>query len=94
MQPLLVDGRHAHVVGMRWPVGYKGEAVGAGAHDLSPMALAPNANIQGTMSFVCQLRAGRLSTPRPLTSEAPAPLPAISSTEDRAAHARSDRNAD
>lgn len=87
MQPLLVDGRHAHVVGMLWSFGYKGEAIGASANDLAPMALAPNADIQGTKSFVCQLRAGRLSTPRPLTPETPAPLPDI--TQENAAHKRS-----
>ena len=45
---------------MLWGFGYKGEAVGASSNLLSPMSLSPNADIQGTKSFVCQLRAGRL----------------------------------
>ena len=58
MQPLAVDGQQAHVVGMLWGFGYKGEAVGESANVLSPMSLSPNADIQGTKSFVCQLRPG------------------------------------
>jgi formate dehydrogenase major subunit len=97
MQPLLVDGRPAHVVGMIWHFGYKGEAVGDTANDLSPMALAPNADIQGTKSFVCQLRAGRLTKPRPLTPEPPGPLPLglpVDSPVDHGAlrHESSERN--
>jgi formate dehydrogenase major subunit len=64
MQPLTVEGQPAHVVGMLWSFGYQGEAVGASTNILSPMALSPDADIQGTKSFVCQLRAGRLAHPR------------------------------
>ena len=60
LQPLAIDGQQVHVVGMLWGFGYKGEAVGASSNLLSPMSLSPNADIQGTKSFVCQLRAGRL----------------------------------
>ncbi len=60
LQPLEIDGQQVHVVGMLWGFGYKGEAVGASSNLLSPMSLSPNADIQGTKSFVCQLRAGRL----------------------------------
>jgi len=87
MQPLLVDGQPAYVVGMLWSFGYKGEAVGDTANDLSPMALAPNADIQGTKSFVCQLRAGRLAKPRPLTPEPVGPLP-LDSPVNRASSSR------
>mgnify|MGYP000866579087 FL=1 len=60
LQPLAIDGKPVHVVGMLWGFGYKGEAVGASSNLLSPMSLSPNADIQGTKSFVCELRAGRL----------------------------------
>ncbi len=60
LQPLAIDGQQVHVVGMLWGFGYKGEAVGASSNLLSPMSLSPNADIQGTKSFVCQLRGGRL----------------------------------
>ena len=52
LQPLAIDGQQVHVVGMLWGFGYKGEAVGASSNLLSPMSLSPNADIQGTKSFV------------------------------------------
>lgn len=74
---LKVDGRAAHVVGMLWGFGYKGEAVGDSANRLSALALAPTSDIQSTKSFVCQLRAGRLDRERPTRAEPLAPLPTV-----------------
>ncbi len=78
VQTLTVDGRPAHVVGLLWSFGYKGESVGDSANRLSAMALAPTSDIQGTKSFACQLRAGRLTDERPMQPDTRAPLPAIS----------------
>ena len=77
MQPLTVEGRPAHVVGMLWGFGYRGEAVGESANVLSPMSLSPDADIQGTKSFACQLRAGRLGDERHVPALPMAPLPLI-----------------
>ncbi|MFN8499676.1 MAG: molybdopterin dinucleotide binding domain-containing protein, partial [Anaerolineae bacterium] len=75
---LTVDGKPSHVVGLLWGFGYKGESVGDSANRLSAMALAPTSDIQGSKSFTCQLRAGRLADERPMTPSPYAPLPAIS----------------
>jgi formate dehydrogenase major subunit len=74
---LNVNGRRCHVVGLLWGFGYKGEAVGDSANRLSAMALAPTSDIQGSKSFVCQLRAGRLAEGRPAEALPRAPRPAL-----------------
>ncbi|MFN8485788.1 MAG: molybdopterin-dependent oxidoreductase [Anaerolineae bacterium] len=74
---LTVDGRPSHVVGLLWSFGYKGEAVGDSANLLSAMALAPTSDIQGTKSFACQLRAGRLTDERPMQPTPLVPLPQV-----------------
>jgi formate dehydrogenase major subunit len=63
MQPLVVHGQRAHVVGLVHQFGYRGEVVGASANDLTSMMLSANSDIHSAKSFVCALRAGRLSGP-------------------------------
>jgi len=60
MKPLTVHGAPAHVVGIVSQFGYRGEAVGASANDLTSMFLSASAEIHGAKSFVCDIRRGRL----------------------------------
>lgn len=70
MKPLLVHGAPAHVVGIVSQFGYRGEAVGASANDLTSMFLSANSEIHGAKSFVCDVRKGRIAGRR-----MPVPLP-------------------
>lgn len=67
--PLRVDGRTVHVVGIVNQFGYRGEAVGASANDVTAMSLSASADIHGAKSFVCRIEAGRAP------ADAPQPLP-------------------
>jgi formate dehydrogenase major subunit len=70
LKPLTVHGRPSHVVGVVSQFGYRGEAVGSSANDLTSMFLSANSEIHGAKSFVCDVRAGRLEGRR-----LPVPLP-------------------
>jgi formate dehydrogenase major subunit len=62
MQPLRLDGRVVHVVGMPWHFGYTGLARGGVANSLSAIVGDPNVSIHEGKAFTCNLRAGRKST--------------------------------
>ena len=67
MQPLLVHGTPAHVVGLVTDFGYRGEAVGTTVNELTSVFLSANADIHGAKSFVCDIRPGRLEgLPQPV----------------------------
>jgi formate dehydrogenase major subunit len=70
MQPVVIDGRPVHTVGMPIHWGYSGEVVGAMVNDLTATVMEPNTGIHEGKSFVCQLRAGRCQGAKP-----PMPLP-------------------
>ncbi len=56
LQPLTIDGRIVHQVGMPWHFGYGGYARGAIANDLSALVEDPNSRIHEGKAFTCNLR--------------------------------------
>jgi formate dehydrogenase major subunit len=56
LQPLVVDGRTIHQVGMPWHFGYGGLARGGIANDLSALIEDPNSRIHEAKAFTCNLR--------------------------------------
>ena len=62
IQPLRVNGRVVHQVGIPFHWGSKGETVGDSANDLLGLALDPNVFIQDTKSLTCDVFAGRRPT--------------------------------
>jgi formate dehydrogenase major subunit len=56
MQPLEIDGRRVHQIGMPWHFGYGGIAKGAVANDLSALIEDPNSRIHEAKAFTCNLR--------------------------------------
>ena len=60
VQPLAVNGRTLHHVGLPWHFGFGGLAHGGTANDLSALVEDPNSLIHEAKSFTCALRPGRL----------------------------------
>jgi formate dehydrogenase major subunit len=56
MQPLIVDGRTLHTIGMPWHFGFGGLARGDIANDLSALIEDPNSLIHEAKSFTCNIR--------------------------------------
>jgi formate dehydrogenase major subunit len=75
MQPVLIDGRPVHTVGMPIHWGYSGEVVGATVNDLTPIIMESNTGIHEGKSFVCQLRIGRRKDARQPMPIATRPVP-------------------
>ncbi|HEX2184370.1 MAG TPA: molybdopterin dinucleotide binding domain-containing protein, partial [Chloroflexota bacterium] len=61
MQPLLVDGKPLHQIGMPWHFGFGGLATGGIANDLSALVEDPNSFIHEAKAFTCSVRRGRLT---------------------------------
>lgn len=60
MQPVQVDGRTVHQVGLPYHWGYEGSGTtGASANDLFHLTLDPNVEIQEVKAAVCDIRPGR-----------------------------------
>ena len=59
MQPLRVDDRAIHQIGMPWHFGFGGLAQGGIANNLSALVEDPNSLIHEAKSFTCALRKGR-----------------------------------
>jgi formate dehydrogenase major subunit len=59
MQPILVDGRPTHQVGVPWHFGWGGIARGDIANELVSLVEDPNSHIQETKAFTCSIRKGR-----------------------------------
>ena len=55
LQPLLIDGRRIHQVGMPWHWGYEGLVTGAAANELTALVGDPNVSIHEGKAFVCNL---------------------------------------
>jgi formate dehydrogenase major subunit len=64
IQPLMIQGRMVHHVGMPWHFGFGGLARGAIANELAALVEDPNSLIHEAKSFTCALRAGRLESER------------------------------
>ncbi len=61
LQPLMIDGRTIHQVGMPWHFGFGGLAQGGIANDLSALVEDPNSLIHEAKAFTCNLRKGRIA---------------------------------
>ncbi|MBM4539631.1 molybdopterin-dependent oxidoreductase [Rhodococcus hoagii] len=59
MQPLVVDGRRLHQIGLPYHWGRNGISVGDGANELLPQALDPNVSIPSTKATSCDIQPGR-----------------------------------
>ncbi len=60
MQPLTVNGRTLHQIGIPFHWGFAGETVGAIANDLTLIVADPNVSMHEAKAFSCEVRAGRL----------------------------------
>ncbi|CCF83407.1 Formate dehydrogenase, alpha subunit [Nitrolancea hollandica Lb] len=60
VQPLTIDGKTVHTVGMPWHFGYQGLATGGIANNLSALIEDPNSLIHEGKAFTCNLRKGRI----------------------------------
>ncbi len=56
LQPLVIEGRVVHQVGMPWHFGYGGLAQGGVANNLSALIEDPNSRIHEAKAFTCHLR--------------------------------------
>lgn len=61
LQPLTVNGRTIHQIGMPWHFGWGGIAKGDIANDLTPLVEDPNSKIHEGKAFTCNLRKGRVT---------------------------------
>ncbi|MBA3532035.1 MAG: formate dehydrogenase, partial [Ardenticatenales bacterium] len=61
LQPLTIDGKTLHQIGMPWHFGFGGIAKGEIANDPSALVEDPNSRIHQAKAFTCNLRRGRLS---------------------------------
>jgi formate dehydrogenase major subunit len=59
MQPLNVQGRLVHQIGLPWHWGTNGVSAGDSANDLFPIVLDPNVHIQESKVATCDIRPGR-----------------------------------
>jgi formate dehydrogenase major subunit len=59
MQPLQVQDRTLHQVGLPYHWGAKGLVTGGSANDLFPITLDPNVHIQEVKAATCDIRPGR-----------------------------------
>jgi formate dehydrogenase major subunit len=60
LQPLVIDGRVVHQIGLPIHWSFAGERVGATANDLTSLVSEPNVSIHEAKAFACQVYAGRL----------------------------------
>ncbi len=76
IQPLRVDGRIVHQIGIPFHWGYAGQVVGAVANDLTSLLTDPNVSMHEAKAFTCNLRRGRHArVARPPRPNAPQPWP-------------------
>jgi formate dehydrogenase major subunit len=59
IQPLRVQGRIVHQVGLPWHWGQNGLTTGDAANELTHLSLDPNVRIQEDKAFACDIRPGR-----------------------------------
>jgi formate dehydrogenase major subunit len=59
LQPLRIDGRVVHQIGIPFHWGFAGESVGDIANDLVPLTAEPNVSIQEDKAFAVDITAGR-----------------------------------
>jgi formate dehydrogenase major subunit len=59
IEPLMIEGKTVHQIGMPWHFGFGGIAQGGIANNLSAIVEDPNSRIHDSKSFTCNLRKGR-----------------------------------
>jgi formate dehydrogenase major subunit len=59
MQPLVVDGKRLHQVGLPYHWGYRGLVTGDMANDLLSISEEPNVRIMESKGLLCDVIAGR-----------------------------------
>jgi formate dehydrogenase major subunit len=75
LQPLVVEGRVVHQIGLPIHWSFAGERVGATANDLTSLVSEPNVSIHEAKAFACQVEAGRPGGPALAPTVPPAPWP-------------------
>ncbi len=75
IQPLHVNGKTLHQIGMPFHWGWAGETVGAGANDLTSISADPNVSMHEAKAFSCNVRAGRLADQVDIAPSPAAPWP-------------------
>jgi formate dehydrogenase major subunit len=75
IQPLQVNGRVVHQIGLPFHWGFAGEAVGGNANDLTSLVADPNVSMHEGKVFTCQVYAGRLAGAFPNRTQPYAPWP-------------------
>jgi formate dehydrogenase major subunit len=59
MQPLVIDGKTVHQVGLPYHWGYRGLVKGDAANDLLAISEEPNVRIMESKGLLCNVTAGR-----------------------------------
>jgi formate dehydrogenase major subunit len=75
LQPLHVEGRVIHQVGLPFHWAFAGEVVGGNANDLTSLVADSNVSMHESKAFACQVHAGRLAGRIPSPTMPPAPWP-------------------
>jgi formate dehydrogenase major subunit len=75
IQPLHVNGRTLHQIGLPFHWGFAGETVGAIANDLTAVSADPNVSMHEAKAFTVNVRAGRLEHSADIRPITPAPWP-------------------
>jgi formate dehydrogenase major subunit len=75
IQPLHVNGRTLHQIGLPFHWGFAGETVGAIANDLTAVSADPNVSMHEAKAFTVDVRAGRIAGCAPMEPLEPAPWP-------------------
>ena len=78
LQPLLVQGRTVHQIGIPIHFGYSGEVTGSSVNELTSTTSDPNVSMHEAKAHTCQVRKGRLAQPSDRPS---APLAARAQAE-------------
>jgi formate dehydrogenase major subunit len=67
IQPLQVNGRTLHQIGLPFHWSYAGEVVGCQANDLTSLVCDPNVSMHEAKVFTCDIAPGRApsATPQP-----------------------------
>ncbi len=82
IQPLFVNGKRLHQIGMPFHWGWAGETVGAGANDLTSISADPNVSMHEAKAFTCNVRPGRLAEQVDIEPLAAAPWPTRDASPD------------
>jgi formate dehydrogenase major subunit len=71
MQPLVIDGKRVHQVGLPWHFGFGGIAQGGIANDVSALIEDPNSLIHEAKAFTCSVRKGAHDGGAPRPTDVP-----------------------